>query len=85
MILSLDNENSQGAVVFPEEAGSAAETAGSEEANNESTGDEVGSAGSKAFFAKFGVKFGNTLVLAIIALGYPVAVLPYYRADSTTE
>ena len=80
------NENSQGAAVFPEEKeGSAAETSGSQEANDDDMGDEIGSENNKGSFATALGNLGNTLVLIMIVIGYPVAVLPYYRASSTTE
>lgn len=87
-ILVLENENGQGAAaVLPEEEKEESETsAGSTEANDDDTGDELGSEDKKgSSFVKSVVSCGNTFVVGIIAVGYPVAVLPYYRADSTTE
>ena len=87
-ILVLENENGQGAAaVLPEEEKEASETsAGSTEANDDDTGDELGSEDKKgSSLVNTLVTLSNTIVLCTIALGYPVAVLPYYRADSTTE
>ena len=87
-ILVLENENGQGAAaVLPEEEKEESETsAGSTEANDDDTGDELGSEDKKgSSFANAIASLGNTLVLSLICIGYPVAVLPYYRADSTTE
>ena len=87
-ILVLENENGQGAAaVLPEEEKEESETsAGSTEANDDDAGDEIGSEEKKEYsFANALTSLGNTLVLGLICLGYPVAVLPYYRADSTTE
>ena len=87
-ILVLENENGQGAAaVLPEEEKEESETsAGSTEANDDDTGDELGSEDKKgSSFANALASLGNTMVLFLIMIGYPVAVLPYYRADSTTE
>ena len=87
-ILVLENENGQGtAAVLPEEENEESETsAGSTEANDDDTGDEVGSEDKKGYsFANALATLGNTIVMIFIVAGYPVAVLPYYRADSTTE
>ena len=87
-ILVLENENGQGAAaVLPEEEKEESETsAGSTEANDDDTGDELGSEDKKGnSFVNALAFLGNCLVQGIIAVGYPVAVLPYYRADSTTE
>ena len=87
-ILVLENENGQGAAaVLPEEEKEASETsAGSTEANDDDTGDELGSEDKKGnSFVNALAFLGNCLVQGIIAVGYPVAVLPYYRAESTTE
>ena len=80
-IILLENENVHGAAVVPEEQGSDAETAEPPQASN-GTDNEVISEGNKMSFF---VKLGNTFVTGAIAIGYPIAVLPYYRADSTTE
>ena len=87
-ILVLENENGQGdAAVLPEEEKEESETsAGSTEANDDDTGDELGSEDKKgSSFVNALATLGNTFVLCSIMLAYPVAVLPYYRADSTTE
>ena len=87
-ILVLENENGQGAAaVLPEEEKDESETsAGSTEANDDDTDDELGSEDKKGYsFVNALAGLGNTLVIGTIALGYPVAVLPYYRAKSTTE
>ena len=87
-ILVLENKNDQGAAaVLPEEEKEASETsAGSTEANDDDTGDELGSENKKgSSFVNAVAALGNTLVLGFIGIGYPVAVLPYYRAESTTE
>ena len=87
-ILVLENENGQGAAaVLPEEEKEESETsAGSTEANDDDTGDEVGSEDKKgSSFVNALASLGNALVLLLIGIGYPVALLPYYRADSTTE
>ena len=87
-ILVLENENGQGAAaVLPEEEKEESETsAGSTEANDDDTGDELGSEDKKGYsFANALASLGNCIVLCTIAVGYPVAVLPYYRAESTTE
>ena len=87
-ILVLENENAQGAAaVLPEEEKEESETsAGSTEANDDDTGDEVGSEDKKGYsFANSLASLGNCLVIFLVAVGYPVAVLPYYRAESTTE
>ena len=80
-ILVLDNNNGQGAAVLPEE-----EQEGSmPEAKDDDTDGDIGSEDDKGSFADALASLGNTIVIGIIALGYPVAVLPYYRASSTTE
>ena len=88
-ILVIENENSRGAAaVLPEEEEKEEEetSAGSTEANDDDTGGELDSKEKNAsFFASTLASTGNTLVLCLIAIGYPVAVLPYYRAASTTE
>jgi hypothetical protein len=87
-ILVLESENGQGAAaVLPEEEKEESETgAGSTEANDGDAGDELGSEEKKEYtFANALASLGNTFVLGLIIIGYPVAVLPYYRADSTTE
>ena len=81
-IILLENENDQGAAVVPEEQGFSAETAEPPQASNGTDNDEVVSKGNKMSFF---VKVGNSMVTGAIAIGYPIAVLPYYRADSTTE
>ena len=81
-IILLENENVHGVAVVPEEQGSAAETADPPQASNGTDNDEVDSKGNKMSFF---VKAGNSMVTGAIAIGYPIAVLPYYRADSTTE
>ena len=87
-ILVLENESWQGAAaVLPEEEREGPETtARSSEAHDDSTDHELRSEDKKEYsFANVLVAVGNTLVVGIIAIGYPVAVLPYYRAESTTE
>ena len=88
-ILVLENENGRGAVaVLPEEEEKeeSETSAGSTEANDDDAGDELGREEKKgSSFANALASLGNTFVLLLIGLGYPVAVLPYYRADSTTE
>ena len=87
-ILVLENENGQGAAaVLPEEEKDESETsAGSTEANDDDTDDELGSEDKKGYsFANALASLSSALVIPLIAIGYPVAVLPYYRADSTTE
>ena len=88
-ILVLEDENGRGAAaVLPEEEEKeeSETSAGSTEANDDDAGDELGSEEKKGYsFANALATLGNTLVLGIIMLGYPLAVLPYYRADSTTE
>ena len=83
-ILVLENENGRGAAaVLPEEEEKeeSETSAGSTEANDDDTGDELGSEEKTSAMASL----GNTFVLILIMFGYPVAVLPYYRAASTTE
>ena len=88
-ILVLENENGRGAAaVLPEEEEKeeSETSAGSTEANDDDAGDELGSEEKKGYaFANTLARLGNTIVISVIMLGYPVAVLPYYRADSTTE
>ncbi|MEC7493084.1 MAG: hypothetical protein VYB01_09375 [Pseudomonadota bacterium] len=88
-ILVLENENGRGAAaVLPEEEEKeeSETSAGSTEANDDDAGDELGSEEKKEYsFANALASLGNTLVLFLIIIGYPFAVLPYYRADSTTE
>ena len=88
-ILVLENENGQGAAaVLPveEEKEESETSAGSTEANDDDTDDELGSEDKKgSSFVNTLVTLGNTIVIFLIAVGYPVAVLPYYRAESTTE
>ena len=87
-ILVLQNENDQGAAaVLPEEEKEESETsAGSIEANDDYTSDDLGSEDKKgSSFVNALASVGHTLVIGLVALGYPVAILPYYRADSTTE
>ena len=87
-ILVLENENGQGAAaVLPEEEKGESETsAESTEANDDDTGDELGSEDKKgSSFANSLATLGNALVILLIGIGYPLALLPYYRADSTTE
>ena len=88
-ILVLEDENGRGAAaVLPEEEEKeeSETSAGSTEANDDDAGDELGSEEKKgSSFDNALASLGNTLVLVLIMLGYPVAVLPYYRADSTTE
>ena len=88
-ILVLENENGRGAAaVLPEEEEKeeSETSAGSTEANDDDAGDELGSEEKKGYsFANALAVLGNTLVVGFIAIGYPLAVLPYYRADSTTE
>ena len=86
-VLVLENENGQGtAAVLPaEEEKEGSQTSGSPEANVDDTGDGVSSEDNKGYFANALATVGNSLVMSAIAIGYPVAVLPYYRAESTTE
>ena len=87
-ILVLENENGQGAAaVLPEEEKDESETsAGSTEPNDDDTDDELGSEDKKGYsFANALATLSNTMVIGLITVAYPVAVLPYYRADSTTE
>ena len=88
-ILVLENENGRGAAaVLPEEEEKeeSETSAGSTEANDDDAGDELGSEEKKGYsFANALATLGNPLVLGLIGIGYPVAVLPYYRAESTTE
>ena len=88
-ILVLENENGRGAAaVLPEEEEKeeSETSAGSTEANDDDAGDELGSEEKKGYsFANALASLGNTFVLVLIIIGYPVTVLPYYRADSTTE
>ena len=87
-ILVLENENGQGAAaVLPEEEKEESETsAGSTEANDDDTDDELGSEDKKgSSLVNTLVALSNTIVIFLVAVGYPVAVLPYYRAESTTE
>ena len=85
-ILVLENENGQGAAaVLPEEEKEESGT-GSTEASDGDTGDELGSEDKKwSSFVNTLTSLGNTIVIFVTGIGYPVAVLPYYRADSTTE
>ena len=88
-ILVLENEDGRGAAaVLPEEEEKeeSETSAGSTEANDDDAGDELGSEEKKEYsFANTLASLGNTFVIFLIGIGYPVAVLPYYRADSTTE
>ena len=88
-ILVLEDENGRGAAaVLPEEEEKeeSETSAGSTEANDDDAGDELGSEEKKEYsFANALASNGNGIVLCFIMLGYPIAVLPYYRADSTTE
>ena len=81
-IILLENENNQGAAVVPQEQGSSAETAGLPQASNgtDNAADSKVGKGMPLF-----ASFGNCVTVGVIAVGYPIAVLPYYRADSTTE
>ena len=90
-ILVFEKENGQGpASVLPEEEKEGSETAGSPEAHDDNTDDdtddELTSENKKGYsFANALSSLGNTIVITLAAIGYPVAVLPYYRAASTTE
>ena len=86
-IVVLDHENSHGATVFPDEEkeGSEAETTGSEQADGDDADHEVRTEDSKRSITDTMVALGNTIVICMCALVYPLAILPYYRAESTTE
>ena len=85
-ILVLDDENGQVAAVLPEEEKEESEPAGPPAANDDNNrDDELHSQTSKRSFYSTLASLGNTFVIISIVVGYPVAVLPYYRADSTTE
>ena len=87
-IVVLDKENSRGAVVFPEEEkeGSAVETAVSAQTSDDGTDDAVGSENSKgSSLLNTLISMSNLFMVIVVGGGYPVAILPYYRAESTTE
>ena len=88
-ILVLENETGRGAAaVLPEEEEKEeSETnARSTEASDDDAGDELGGEEKKEYsFANALAALGNTFVLLLTMLGYPIAILPYYRAASTTE
>ena len=86
-ILVLDNKNGQGAAaVLAKEEKEGSEIGRSSEAKDGDTDDDLGgNEDNKRSFVNSLISVGNTLVLALVGLGYPLAVLPYYRAGSTTE
>ena len=86
-ILVLENESGQGAAtVLPEEEKEGSENAGPPEANHDNTDDELRSEDKKEYSVVNAlVAVGNTFAIGFISIGYPVVVLPYYRATSTTE
>ena len=77
-MLVVAREEDQSATVVPEEGRGVAETARARQ-TNQATNESKG-----GFFTAL-VSLGNTLVVAVIATAYPVTVLPFYRAESTTE
>ena len=77
-VLVVAREEDQPATVVPEEGRGVAETAGARQANQ-------GTNKSKGRFFNALASLGNGLVIAVIAIAYPVTVLPFYRAESTTE
>ena len=86
-ILVLENENGQGAAtVLPDEEKEGSETVVSAEAKDDDTDGDGGSEDNKgSSFARALATLGNSLLIGLSTIGYPVAVLPYYRAESTTE
>ena len=84
-ILLLENENGQSAAVLPAEEKEESDAAGSPEANDEDMDDDLGNEDNKGSFAKSLAALGNMFVTGMVCIAYPVAILPYYRAESTTE
>ena len=81
MVLVHDSEHGQGASVLPEARGPN-ETGNSPEAHvlTDGTGGN-----KRSTILNTLVTLANTVVVVLVAVGYPVAILPYYRAKSTTE
>ena len=77
-VLVVAREEDKPATVVPEEGRGVAETAGARQANQ-------GTNESKGGFFTALVSLSNSLVILTIAIAYPVTVLPFYRAESTTE
>ena len=85
-IIVLETKNDQGAAVLPEDEEQGSETAGSPKTNIDDTDHKLrGEDKTGHSIARTLATLGNSIVLALIAVGYPIAVLPYYRAKSTTE
>ena len=89
-VLLLGNEDGHGAAVLPGErqaaAETTAETAGSLQLRD--ANEEGGSEDEDGSIAKFVVLLANMFnifVCCVIAIGYPIAILPYYRSARTTE
>ncbi len=78
-----DREDGQGAAVISEEKDAAVEVAVPPQVND--APDSVGDEENTGSFANALVSLGNSLLLGAFCVSYPVAVLPYYRAESTTE
>ena len=66
----------QGAAVVPDEREVAMQANGMQDVKEED--------GEKSLVRTL-ISFGNTIVIFLVAVGYPTFILPYYRADSTTE
>lgn len=75
-VLALESKVGKGAVVLPKEREAVVETTGS----SQSDGDT-----NEGGLARVMATLGNTLVIIVVAVGYPVSILPYYRAQTTTE
>ena len=84
-IIVIEKRNGPDAAVLPEEGKEGSETTGSTEANDDGTDDELRSEDNRGSFIQILATAGNTIGLGLIVCGYPVAVLPYYLAESTTE
>ena len=84
-IILPDNMAAAGAEVLPQEAEVATEGTDDSQEANETTVEVVDNEEKQGYLARTLATLGNVLVITLIAIGYPVAVLPYYRAESTTE
>ncbi len=78
-LLIPDNALSAGTKVLPDGAEVAAEE------SNEAVDEVVDNNDKQGSLSHTLAGLGNALVVSLIGVGYPVAVLPYYRAESTTE
>ena len=83
-VLGLAHEDSNGATVLPEVRGEAVAESAALPPPSDGT-NKADSADKQASFTDTLTALGNTLVICTIAIAYPVSVLPYYRAEKTTE